>query len=84
MSHRSRACGGSYDYFAPKDFPLKTGPFWQHVSTVPSSQSDMTYSDSQIGSIKGDGCPLPGWRGLLARRIGFDSGERAGLQPRHD
>ncbi len=44
-----------------------------------------THSDSKVGGIEGNGCSsMCGWHRLLARGVGFDPGERAGLETRNN
>ena len=64
-----------YDYFAPKDFPLNTGPFWQDISPNPSSQCHLRLTlivrlavSKETGvllRLGGVGC----WRGVLASTL---------------
>ena len=68
--------------FAPKDLPLKTGPFCKYGQFLPPRLvvSQNTHSDGQVGSVMRHWClPLPRRRNL-ARSIGFDICKSADLQ----
>lgn len=67
---------------APKDLPLKTGPFCEYdqrlLSHLVVFQS--THSDGKVGCVMRHWClPLPRLRDLT-RGIGFHVGESADLQ----
>ena len=64
--------GRSYEYFAPKDFPLNTGPFYQGVNTPSKSHSYCRLTlivkfavSKEVGVLL---CPdsVGCWRGVLA------------------